>query len=192
MGSLAAVFIVLMLTRVGVAVRYDETGLEAVARLGLIHIRIFPFKEKEQKEKPKRKKEPPKAEPQRKKQKGGNLQLFKDMLSDLLRIGGSMLRGIRIDLLELDCTLAAEDPYQTAMMFGGGSAAMGLILPMIENTFMVKKKSISIKADFDTDKPLIICAAAISVRIGKMLVIGLRLAAAYIKARMKEHNAVTQ
>jgi hypothetical protein len=158
-----------------------ETARRSVRRPDLFGLNYFLLKKKSES------KEKKKVSVDGKKP-GADTEVFKSMLGDLIRIGGKLLRGVRIDLLELDFTVASEDPYNTALLFGGGSAAAGIIISIIQNNFVLKKKKISVKADFEADKTLIHCKAELSVPIWRLIAISIMLAAAYISKRNESVN----
>ena len=75
-GVLAALILLLCLTRVGAEAAFSEDGGAVVdVRAGLLHIRVFPGKEK-----PEKKKKPEKEKPEKK--AGENLERMKKYLEE--------------------------------------------------------------------------------------------------------------
>jgi len=180
LGGVCLLALLLGLMRLGVKVRYNEQGFAAWARVGPVRVFIYPSAESRRKKKtaPEREAQQPEIA-----EKGGDLPAFKEMLEYVIKECGSLLRGIRMDQLVAELVIADEDPFETAMWFGGSSALVGLIIPPIENTFHVKKKQISVRADFEGEKTLIRLTAELSVPVWRLGGTGFRLALAFLRKR---------
>ena len=62
-----------------------------------------------------------------------------------------------------------------AMPFGGANAALGMMLPLLENHFNVRQRSIRTAVDFEGSRPVIYLKAAFSLTIGQGVVLAVRL-----------------
>lgn len=61
------------------------------------------------------------------------------------------------------------------MAFGGANAALGMMLPLLENHFNVRQRSIRTAVDFEGSRPVIYLKAAFSLTIGQGVVLAVRL-----------------
>jgi len=168
------------LIRVGGCVSYDENGFGATARLGRIRIKLYPREEK----KPRAKKKPrgPAAQKEEEKpKKTGDYEALKALIKPALETGKYVFKGLRIDDLEIEYTAASDDPAKTAMLYGGAAAGTGALLPLIESAFRVRKKRIRVYADFTGVKQRVLFAAAVSIRLGRLMISGVKLLILYLK-----------
>ena len=156
MGWLIAFMIVFLLAilPLGASVKYNSDGPLVRIIAGPIRVKVFPVKKKEKKEKKpkekKQKKEKPKTDGQQtmekpkeeKKEKGGSLLDF----LPLVRVGLDQLNDfrwkLRLNRLELKLILAANDPADLGLNYGRAWAAVGNLVPMLERSFVIKKKDI--------------------------------------------------
>ncbi|MCL1807655.1 MAG: DUF2953 domain-containing protein [Oscillospiraceae bacterium] len=65
----------------------------------------------------------------------------------------SLRKGLRIDRMNLKLILGgSEDPYSAAMMYGRLNMAWGVLRPLINQTFRVKKQNVEIGLNFEQDR----------------------------------------
>jgi len=182
---LAAVVLVLFLigqVRVGGRAEFNAEGFFLWVRLGKLRIKILPMKPKKDTEK-KPKKPKKKKEPKRPKEKpptplpekvGGALEYAKELLPVGLEAAGGMLRGLRVDTLELELTAGSPDPADAAMVYGQATAALGALWYPLTRAFRVKDGRARVDIDFDAPGMTVYGAAALSIKIGTVVWIGLR------------------
>lgn len=176
-GIILAVLLLLSLVRVGGILRYSADGLVVQLRLGALRPTLFPLKKKKKKP-PKQsvpQKAPPKEPPAKPQPAGGGLELVKRLLPLLAETAGRFQRKVRIDDLDLDLTVAAPDPDATAIAYGGANAFLGMMIPLLEHHFNIKKRKIRTAVDFDQEHPTITIRAAFSLTIGQGAVLSIRL-----------------
>ena len=170
-GIVLAVIVLLLLTKVGVHVRYgDELALSA--KVGLIRIRILPAKEKKPKEKKpkKKKKKKPKAaeEHEKKKQK-----LTVEDILDIVKLGlkalGRFGRALRLDRLHLHLCVGKDDPYDTVAQYGYINAALGTAVPLLHRAFKIRDEDITTAFRFDTTEMALQAEVIATFRIGAIL-----------------------
>lgn len=124
-------------------------------------------------------------EPKESEKKQGGLPL---PLMDLISLGidgaGQLLARLQIDTLEIEYTIGGKtDPAGAAMQYGLLCAGGGAIVPLLENTFYrVKQRELRAWVSFETDELLIWLRLALSIRVGQLLAIGLRLGWAFLCA----------
>jgi hypothetical protein len=183
MGWLIAFMIVFLLAilPLGASVKYNSDGPLVRIIAGPIRFKVFPVKKKEKKEKKpkekKQKKEKPKTDGQQtmekpkeeKKEKGGSLLDF----LPLVRVGLDLLNDfrwkLRLNRLELKLILAANDPADLGLNYGRAWAAVGNLVPMLERSFVIKKKDIEVECDFTTSETLVIARLDITITLGRII-----------------------
>lgn len=187
--------------RLGGWVQYDGDGLAVKVLAGPLRFTVFPQKPlsetekaerkaKEEKKRAKKEAQKAKAEARRAKKeakrrdkhpgeepekKGGALPPLLDLLPLAAEAAGGLKKRIRIDELTVHLTWAAEDPAQAALGFGRANAVMGMIWPLLDHNFDVKKHDLGVQVDFNRSSPDVMCRAALTMRLGQLLSFGLRL-----------------
>ena len=182
---LAVILLVLLLlgqVRVGGRAEFSAEGFFLWIRLGRFKLKILPAGPKEEKigkpKKPKKEKEPKKP----KKEKpptplpekiGGALEYAQALLPVALEAAKGMWRGLRVDVLELELTAGGSDPADAAMLYGQANAALGALWHPLTRAFHVKDGTARVKLDFDAPGTTVYGQAALSVKIGTLVWIGL-------------------
>lgn len=170
-----AVFIIIALLRIGVAVEYGEEGFKAAALIGPFSIRVFPRKTKargKKKEKAIRKTRKEKKSDKEKKGKSpGDLNVFQDILPAAVTALSRLKRKLYMKRLIIIFTYAGADPSKVALTFGRSHAVSGIVLPLIENNFKVRRREISVSADFNCEKSKIYFNAAVSLAVWEVFYI---------------------
>ena len=161
-------------TRIGVQGEYTAEGLTARVRLGLVRLQVYPLKkQKQKKEKPPKKKKPPKRETEEKPKKGGPVKLLLRLLPLALEAGGQFRRKLQVDLLRLEVTAGTSDPADAAMVYGRANAALGAAWRPLVTAFRVKDGHAAVRIDFDSEQTTVYGAAALSIKVGQALWLGL-------------------
>jgi len=168
LGVTLAVLLALALLRFGVEAEYSADGIWAVAYAGVFRFRVYPKKtgKKRRTEKLSRVKRKVKKDdkgPGAK--KPGPVGDLRGILQTTKKMLHRLRRKLLIKKLTVYYTAAGADPVRTAMAFGGANAAIGTILPMIENCFKVKNRQINVKADFELEEPGVYINAALSIAV---------------------------
>ena len=180
--------ILIALLRVGVAAEYSREGVSVAVKVGFVKIRILPRKEKPKKpKKPKKVKKPkkpkkPKKEPEEEKKPGG-LKKFLDMWPAIKTALGRLRRRLLIKKLAIHYTAAGDDPFTTALSYGASNAVFGVITPVLEKNFRIKRRDFRTDADFEATEPLIFVHAAISIAVWEIIYIGMGFLKATIKRK---------
>ena len=189
---LAAAALVLLLlgqVRVGGQAELGAQGLLAWVRLGWFRLQVFPWKWGGKKKKKKRKKPPapppeqppePEAPPPEKpkpapllERAGCALEYAQTLLPIALEAAGGLWRGLRMDRLELVLTAGAEDPADAAMAYGRATAALGALWQPLTAAFRVKDGTARVQMDFDAGGMTVYASAALSIKLGRVVIIGL-------------------
>lgn len=199
--AILAAFFLIGLIRVGVRVRFGESGLCVQVRAGPALIQVFPLPrpkrekppkvKKEKKAKPPRKKRKTEAEPSAK-PKGAILTLVKQLIPLALQAAGEVRRKISIDHLRLDVVWAGPDPASAAQTYGKLCAAEGALWPMLEKLFRIGKREVRLACAFDRPKPSITADVQITLTIGQCFSLGTRTGikalAVYLRCRSAQRK----
>ena len=165
------IFWLISLIRVGGRVRYGEAGLFAFALAGPVKLRLLPGKPEG--EKPKKKKKPKKAKHKIEKPKPGGRPGTLSRLMQLLPVVGqacgALKRKIRIDDLKLELIWGGSDPAAIAIGYGQANAALGMLWPIFDNNFKVKRHSFQIGMDYGRTQPAVELEAALTFTIGQIV-----------------------
>ena len=173
--TVVLVFWLISLIRVGGRVRYGEAGLFAFVLAGPLKIQLLPGKPKE--EKPKKKKKPKKEKkPKEKKPKPegqpGTLSRLMQLLPVVGEVCGALKRKIRIDDLKLELIWGGSDAAAVALGYGQANAALGMLWPLLDNNFKVKRHSFQIGMDYGRTQPAVELEAALTFTIGQIVALG--------------------
>lgn len=160
------------LIRIGGRVSYGAAGLSAAVLAGPFKIQVFPMKPGKKKlKKEKKSKQPPAQAEKHKKQpaegKPGTLSRLMKLLPVVGQACGSLKRKIRIDDLELKLIWGGSDPAAIALGYGQANAALGMLWPIFDHNFKVKRHSFQIDMDYGRSQPAVELQAAVTMTIGQ-------------------------
>lgn len=169
---IAAALFLLSRLRLGGSVLWNGTEFTVRARVGLLRVQVWPLRNKKRKpakaEAPKPDK-PPKT-PEAPASFSGIAELLETWLPLVCEAVGRLRRAIRVDLLELRLTVGGSDPGDTALLYGGANALLGMILPLFEHAFQVRERRISTSVDFEAESTRVHLRADISLTLGQLVV----------------------
>ena len=181
------ILFLLAILPLGVSIHYNADGPVVKIILGPIKRSVVPAKKKppkEKKEKPKKEKKPkkktqkpkqvgadaPPAEPKpESKEQGGSILDFLPLVKTLFDFLGDFRRKLRLDNLQLKLIMAGGDPYNLAMNYGKAWAAVGNLLPKLEQWFVIRKRDIEVECDFVESKTTIIAHMDLTITLGRLL-----------------------
>ena len=169
------VFWLISLIRVGGRVRYGEAGLFVFVLAGPLKLQMVPAKPKE--EKAKKKKKPKKEKKPKEKKPGpegqpGTLSRLMQLLPVVGQACGALKRKIRIDDLKLELIWGGSDAAAVALGYGQANAALGMLWPILDNNFKVKRHSFQIGMDYGRTQPAVELEAALTFTIGQIVALG--------------------
>ena len=185
-----AIFVLLAILPLGVSVHYNADGAVVKIILGPLKITVVPGKKKppkakkEKKEKPKKQKKSPKpaekprqvgadgptADPKpQNKEQGGSILDFLPLVKTLFDFLGDFRRKLRLNNLQLKLIMAGGDPYNLAMNYGKAWAAVGNLMPKLEQWFVIKKRDIEVECDFVATKTTVIAHMDLTITLGRLL-----------------------
>lgn len=165
------------LIRVGGRVKYGQAGLSVIVLAGIFKIRVFPPKAKRKKpqKEGKRNQPPPVAEKHKKKPKEGQPGTLSRLMRLLPVVGqacGALKRKIRIDDLELELIWGGADAAAAAIGYGQANATLGMLWPVFDNNFKVKRHSFQVSMDYGLSQPAVELQAAVTMTVGQIAALG--------------------
>ena len=176
LAAIVLLIFVISLIRLGGRAKYDGNGFYAYVLAGPVKIQLYPAKprdeEKQKKKKPKKektKKEKPKKAEDSPEKKPGTLGRVLELLPVVGEAAGSLKRKIRIDHLILTVIWGAEDAASAALGYGKANAFLGMIWPLIDHNFKVKKCDWNMDVDYGKQKPEFAADAAITITVGQLV-----------------------
>ena len=182
MGWLIALGILILIgfMPVGVRARYNSEGIRVILLAGPVRLTLVPAKKKEKKPEKEKKKAPTKEEklptdpppapkPEKKKESGGPVTDFLPLVKVALDFVGEFITRLRFDNLELKLIMAGDDKCALATNYGRAWAAMGNLLPLLDNVLNIKKRNLEIECDFVASETTVIVAADITITIGRTM-----------------------
>ena len=182
LGVTLLIDLIIALLRVGARATLSEGVFSLSILAGPVKLKLLPKDEDEAK---KQKKEAPKpekpkmeapegpAEEKPKRKLKITMELITTALSALGDALGRLRRKISIDLLTIHYTAASGDPFSAAMTYGCASAAVGALMPVIENIFKVKKSDVGAAVTFDATEADIYIDAQLTIAIWEIIYIAL-------------------
>lgn len=174
-----AVLAIIGLIRVGADFAYSPTVCYLNARVGFVKIRILPAQHKK-KPKPGKDKKPEEEKPEK---ETPDMETILSLVKMGLHALGRLRKRICIDKLKFYYTAAASNPYSAAMQYGYVSAAIGTILPLIEQSVAVGTRDIDVHASFETESPIIATEIKATLQIREILYIAIAFGFEYLSYR---------
>ena len=183
------ILFLLAILPLGVSIHYNADGPVIKIILGPLKLQVVPTKKKPSKEKkekpkkepkPKKKKEqppkqvgadapPPEPKPEKEAEKGGSILDFLPLVKTAFEFLGDFRRKLRINNLQLKLIMAGGDPYNLAMNYGKAWAALGNLLPKLEQWFVIKKRDIEVECDFVATEMTVIAHLDLTITLGRIL-----------------------
>lgn len=165
------------LIRIGGRVSYGEAGLFVTALAGPFQIQILPVKPKKEKKpgKKQKKEKPSKVEKHKKEPKEGQPGTLSRLMKLLPVVGqacGALKRKICIDELELELIWGGSDPAAIALGYGQANAVLGMLWPIFDHNFKVKRHSFQIGLDYQRTVPTAEIRAAVTLTVGQIFALG--------------------
>ncbi|MCI8915245.1 MAG: DUF2953 domain-containing protein [Oscillospiraceae bacterium] len=178
--AVLAVLWLISLIRVGGRVSYGQAGLFVYLLMGPVKLQLFPTANasggngRPKAKKPKKEK-PPMAERHKKEPREGQPGTLSRLMKLLPVVGqacGSLKRKIRIDELELEVIWGGTDAAAVALGYGRANAVLGMLWPVFDHNFKVKRHSFQISADYGRTEPAAELRAAVTMTVGQMMTLG--------------------
>ena len=186
------VIVLLAVVPLGVFVQYNADGPLVRIVLGPVKLTVFPLPKKQKKEKkakePTEKEkqaqkkaqeeaklpkppQPPKKEvpKQEKKEQGGSLTDFLPLVKLAFDFLGDFRRKLRLNDLYLRLIMAGGDPASLAINYGRANAALGALMPKLDQWFVIQKRDVEIECDFLGSETKVIARLQITITLGRLI-----------------------
>lgn len=196
LGVLAALLLLLCLTRVGARVVLKDGSATVDAKVSVFRIRVYPKKEKpEAEQKDKKKKE--KGKGSKKTFPKPSLEDIKDaaktLWPPLKKTVGRVRRGIRIHPMNLSLTLGGqEEPDKTAELYGYLHSGMWSVMPVLEEGLDIPDPHLHIGIDFTSEQAVVEGELGVTARIGTLLRAGLTVGIPALRWFLKYRKKMKQ
>lgn len=161
----------------GVRLRYDAEGFFCWVLAGPWKLQLCPGKKKTKKEeeKPEPKPQPEqKTAPSQPQKKGGSWKRFLPLVQVGLDFLGDLRRKIRVSRMELNLTMAGDDPCDLAVNYGRANAAMGALLAGLNRAFVIKKQKINLGCDFEAEEMTVFARLDVTITLGRAVALLVR------------------
>ncbi|MEG1632545.1 MAG: DUF2953 domain-containing protein [Oscillospiraceae bacterium] len=199
-----AIIVFILVVPLGVRVAYLNDVLHLAARVLCFNIRLLPKREKPDKppkkkkeKKPKKPKKPKKskkedeAEAEEPKKKPSPSELI-----DLAKLGLGALsrfrRKLTVNSFMLHFTAADDDPYDAAMLYAFSNTVLGILLPLAEESFNIRKSDVKTAVSFETTEPSVDAELTLTISLGRILGIGIALGFAFLKQKIKKQRETSR
>ena len=187
--AVCAILMLLCVPRMRVQVSYDMKSVAVSVKVLCFSFSVFPGNKRKRK-----KADGQQTHVAQKEKKDASLPAeilkIEGVTRELLEGAGRLVRAIRIDRLHLDVRVASSDAGTTAMLYGGTCAAVGLLLPLVENYFTVRQKMIAVNADFSQEQPLLLFQTELSARPMVLIAVVSGVAVRMLGKILKQKKAV--
>lgn len=173
--ALIAIIFIILILPVGTLFEYSQDGVLLVVNLGPFKMQVIPEKEKKNKKEQKKKKEKKKKAEEKLEEikKGGSFELFRRMSGEISDTFSAFKRKLKIDVLILHYVSASESAYNAAMNFGYAWAGIGMIIPVLENNFNIKERSLTADVSFTETEPTVYVKAKLKMTVISILSIAI-------------------
>lgn len=163
------------LLRLGVSLKYSDSGFTAVLTVAFLHFTLYPAKgspRKKRKKKGKPDKKKDELEEQKPEgQKGGGTEQFKQWFRIGMDVLRKLRRRLRVNMLQVRHVVAGEDAAKTAIAYGNTCAAVAAILPGLNNLLSIRRQDIKIDVDFTGRASKIYVNVIISLAVWEIIYI---------------------
>ena len=187
---------VLLLLPLGVDGEYHAGALRVKGRLGPVALPVFTYPRDEEapprkgKKKKAKKQKTDKAAPEGETPEEKPDWAQRKALLDMgLRALGRFRRKLNVELLQLHVLIAAQDPWNTALAYGAASAAVGTVLPAVEQAVCIRDKDVQLRADFGGGGTQVHVRLVLSLRVGQLLSIAAAFLGEYLAWKRRQKNA---
>lgn len=163
-----AVIVLLAWLPLGIGAKYDSSGVAAWLLLGPIPVPIYPGKHKKSAQKQEKVGETGTSGG---KEKGGalsNVLPIVRLVVDFLR---DFRRKLRVRNLVVHAVLAGDDPCDLAVNYGRGAAALGGLIPLLEQALVIQKRDIQIVPNFTADQTRVVVRLELTVTLGRLVIL---------------------
>ena len=114
------------------------------------------------------------AKSRRSRRNPSTLGRLMELLPAAAEAAGALKRKIRIDDLKLDLIWGGTDAAAIALGYGKANAAVGMIWPLFDHNFKVKRHEFRIALDYERREPGAELEAAVTMTLGQITALSVR------------------
>ena len=189
----AAILILLWFLPLGIRVIYNQNGIFADLLIGLIPVRVYPGKKKTDgksgsEDRPAKTKKQKSAD--QKDQAGGSYKDFVPLVKMIVAFLGDFRRKLLIKRLEMKLVLAGDDPCDLAVNYGKAWAAVGNLMPLIEQIFVIRKSNLQVHCDFLAETIKVTTVVDITITVGRLVGLAVKYGVLALQEYLKLKKAV--
>jgi hypothetical protein len=151
-----ALSVFILTRRIGLIIEYSQAGFKLWVKISFVKVLLFPPSKDKKKKKVKEEKD---------NKSGGDIGEIRKALPIIREVLGKLKRRLIVDNLTLRYLSACPDPAQAALSFGAASAGAGILLPLIESSFTVRKKDIQTNVSFTEKKSSLYVRAQATISV---------------------------
>ncbi len=185
-----AVIVLILVIPLGASVSYIGGELRVAARVLCFNIGILPAREPK---KPKKEKPPKAQKPKKpKKKRPPDTEKPKPTVKELLGLAEiglgaltKMRRKLVVNDFMLHLTVADDDPYSAAMLYGTVNSVLGVLLPTADRAFNVRRSDVKTCVNFETVELKADARATITLNLAKLIAVAFSAGWAIMKFKLK-------
>jgi len=186
-----AVLATLAILPIGVSAIYDAGGAAVWVIVGPIRFKAYPKRKKKdgkKEEKEADKKAKKKTASSEEKKKGGSFTDFFPLVQVALDLVKEFFRKLRVKRLELKIILAGDDPSDLAINYGKAWAAMGNLIPLLDQCLVIKKRDMEVECDFTADTTTVYARADLTIMFYRLQFLVFRYGYRGLREYIKIYN----
>ena len=166
---ISAFLLGVLFLKAGLFFSYHNESFSAKLRVGGIN---FSFGKEEKTLREKRKKSGnTSTQPKAKNSTKHMIGIVIKYMAEILELAAKVLRRPTIDVLEVKVRVGDPDPVNCALSYGRICASVGMILPIVENTFKVRHHDVDVICLFDESKTSADAEVALTLRVYEIIVL---------------------
>ena len=104
-------------------------------------------------------------------------------------VGEFFRRKLTVTRLRIRAVLAGGDPAKTARTVGKAWQTIGVAIPILERAFRIKERKIAVYPDFTASKTDVEAELAVRIRVGGVVLLGLKYAWRALRLYLKQKKA---
>ena len=173
--GIVLVIILIPLLPVGMLVIYNKEGLQLFVHIWFLKFPLDIFKSTKKDEgktsesESGLKKFTSRAKKAITDKEGGKISEFMPLLDAALKLLADLRRKIYVKNLSLNLILGGEDACELALNYGRAWAAVGNLIPLLEQILKIKKRDVQVNCDFTSASTKIYARIQISISLWRLI-----------------------
>lgn len=168
----AAILILIGILPLGVLGVYQMDGPALWLTIWFLKIPVYPAEKKDKENKKQKKKPEDQFAKTKTVKKGGSFAEFLPLLENILGFLNDCRRKLYVKDLQMKLIMAGSDPCDLAIHYGRAWAALGNLMPRLEQVFRIGRRNLEVACDFTADQTLIDVRIHITITVFRILQLG--------------------